>query len=159
MPHALAIGAAVTALIAASAQPGIAQQQSGPTETPSILHELSGEMFECVSYFYIVAQCVENTPNEPGSAKLASDYRANADRLNDLAVKVAQSAGETAASILAYMKLVTETQKSSVNGSCINVSVLLERYSAFCKHMAQSPDNRLNELTAGKTCTAEYQCR
>jgi hypothetical protein len=33
-----------------------------------------------------------------------------------------------------------------INNSCVNVSILQERYATFCKDLAQHPDQRFKEL-------------
>ena len=123
-----------------------------------VMNELAGEMLECSSYFLILAQCVESHP-DPRAPKIAENYRHSAQQLGTLAITVGRSIGITDEATEARTKLSFGQQMKSIKNNCINISVLLERYSDFCALMGRTPDKRMEELAAGKFCTGTYKCQ
>ncbi len=119
------------------------------------MNEFSSELLECAAYFFVSAQCIENHP-DPRAPKLASDYRSAAEKLTGIAITTGRSVGISDDAFAARTRLTFAQQMKSINNNCINVSVLLDRYSDFCMHLSRTPDQRLDELTAGKFCTGTY---
>jgi hypothetical protein len=66
--------------------------------------------------------------------------------------------GVTSASVEARSKPVAAGQMQSIDGNCLNVRDLSERYDAFCKRLMQVPDSRFEELLAGRICTGLFKC-
>ena len=48
--------------------------------------------------------------------------------------------------LVARMRLAHDALMKDINNSCVNVSILQERYATFCKDLAQHPDQRFKEL-------------
>jgi hypothetical protein len=140
-----------------SGAPALSQDKA-EVERASVLHEFSDEMLECSVYYRVAVRCFENYP-DPRAAKVESEYRAAADQLTTIALRIARSIGQSNAAFTSSATLMMREQMAAINQSCIKISVLQERYAAFCQHLAASPDDRFNELLAGKTCGGEYRCQ
>lgn len=147
------------AVIAATLSSAFAlAEDRAPTERASVLHEFSGEMLECSVYYRVAIQCFEDYP-DPRAPKVASEYRAAMDQLTTVALGIARSIGQSEAAFMSSAAIIMKDQMAAINQSCTNISVLEQRYAAFCQHLARSPDDRFRELAAGKACTAEYRCQ
>jgi hypothetical protein len=133
-------------------------EDTASIERASVLHEFSGEMLECSVYYRVAVQCFENYP-DPRAPKIASEYRTAVDHLTAGAFALARSIGQSEAAFTSSTALMMKEQTAAINQSCSNISVLQQRYAAFCQHLAQLPDERFRELLAGKTCTREYRCQ
>jgi hypothetical protein len=121
------------------------------------LNELSGEYLECSAYFKVTAYCLAGYPAPP-VPKLQRDYHDWAKTALTLAISTGRVLGLTGASVEATSKLVATSQMQSINGDCLNIRDLSERYGAFCKQLLQAPDGRFAELLAGKICTGLFKC-
>jgi hypothetical protein len=75
-----------------------------------------------------------------------------------LAISTGRVVGLTSASVEAKSKPVAAGQMQSINSNCLNIRDLSERYDAFCKQLMQVPDNRFEELLAGRICTGLFKC-
>ena len=75
-----------------------------------------------------------------------------------LAISTGRIVGVTSASVEARSKPVAAGQMQSIDGNCLNIRDLSERYDAFCKRLMQVPDNRFEELLAGRICTGLFKC-
>jgi hypothetical protein len=115
-------------------------------------------MLECAAYFLLSAECIESHP-DPAASSLATDYRKAADNISGLSTEVGRSVGMTNEAATARMMLLTKHLLAEINHNCVNVSVILLRYSEFCKQLNRDPMFRLKELLAGKDCTGSYQCK
>jgi hypothetical protein len=120
------------------------------------LNELSSEMTECSVYFIVSSTCFRD---EPKAVATVRDYRRAADEIAQLALKTGEPIGLSVQALAARQKLMFGDMMNSTGKSCVNVSVLLERYGTFCKQLAQTPDTRLKELLSGKACSGSYRCR
>ena len=119
------------------------------------LNELSSEMTECSVYFIVSSTCFRDYPQ---AVDMIRDYRRAADKIAQLALTAGSPIGLSVQGLAARQKLMFEDMKTSIGKSCTNLSILQERYSGFCKQLAQAPDNRLKELLSGKTCNGSYRC-
>jgi hypothetical protein len=129
-----------------------------PTESASVLHEFSREMLECSVYYRIAVQCFEDYP-DPRAPKVASEYGAAVDQLTAVALGIARSIGQSDAAFRSFTAMIMKDQMAAIKQSCANISMLQQRYAAFCQDLARSPNDRFRELLAGKTCTGEYRCQ
>lgn len=81
------------------------------------------------------------------------------DELLGLAHQLGEPVGKTIAALDAQTKLMYQDMKSSINGNCVNVAILLERYANYCKRLVETPDFRVAELAAGHVCSGSYRCK
>jgi hypothetical protein len=114
-------------------------------ETDWATNELSSEMIECGQYFLVSWGCFKGVPN-PAAEATANDYRAASDRISQLALQVGKSIGLTEQAVASRMRLANQGLNKAINGNCVNISILLERYATFCKTLARHPDQRFIEL-------------
>lgn len=121
------------------------------------LNELSGEYLECSAYFTVAAYCVAGYPS-PTLPKIVRDYQHLAKTALSLAISTGRIVGLTSASVEARSKPVAAGHMQSIDGNCLNIRDLSERYDAFCKRLMQVPDNRFEELLAGRICTGLFKC-
>jgi hypothetical protein len=121
------------------------------------LSELSTEYLECSAYFTLTAYCLAGYP-APTVPKLLRDYQHSAKTALNLAISNGRSVGLATALIESRSKLVAARQTQSINGDCLNIGDLSERYSAFCRQLMQVPDKRFGELLEGRICTGLFKC-
>jgi hypothetical protein len=77
----------------------------------------------------------------------------------NLGISTGRTVGVSDEAVAAFTKLMTTKMMGDMmQNKCVNISVLLERYSKFCKQLVEDADPRLKELLAGKTCTGSYHC-
>jgi hypothetical protein len=122
------------------------------------LGQLSSEMLECSVYFLVNVSCLNDSldPRAPG---LARTYFAAGDKMLKLGISTGKSVGVSDESAAAFTRMMTTTLFGErMHSNCVNISVLLERYSNFCKQLSEDADPRLEELLEGKTCTGSYRC-
>jgi hypothetical protein len=117
------------------------------------VNELSVELQQCSQYLLISSICMKDFPN-PDAPALATDYLASANRIGELAFSLAGAAGISSEATKARMRLINVEMMKSIDDSCGNISILIERYSSFCKAMLKDPAPRLKELTE---CAANKQ--
>jgi hypothetical protein len=149
----LKITVVIAGLIISTAVMG---QNAARQQTNDALNELSSEMTECSVYFIVSSTCFKK---DPQAADMVRDYRRAADKIAELALTTGGAVGLSVQGLAARQKLMFEDMMTSTSKNCTNLSVLLERYSRFCKQLAQAPDDRLKELLSGKTCTGSYRCK
>jgi hypothetical protein len=107
--------------------------------------EVVSELQECSVYFVLSPTCfAEQSP------AMARDYRAAADRIGVLALKVGRSVGLSTEAFLARHSLLSEEMMDAIQKSCVNIAVLQRRYAKFCLRLSQDTDSRLKEWIACK---------
>ena len=134
----------------------LAQNPSYADEKRAI-NEVSGELLECSVYFLTTAFCVQGHP-DPSVPQLIKDYNAQASKTGTLAITIGRSVGVTDEAVGARSRLMHADMMKKLNNNCTNISVLLEKYSNFCKQLTENADPRLAELLQGKKCTGSYKC-
>lgn len=132
-------------------------QSSPKAGEGTALNEISGEMLECSVYFQIAASCVRGHP-DPNVPKLIADLKARSEKIGILGMKIGRTVGVTDDAVAARMKLMNVDMMKRLNNNCTNISILLERYSDFCKQLVENADPRLDEIMHGKVCTGSYKC-
>jgi hypothetical protein len=85
------------------------------------------------------------SPN-PEAEAVANNYRAASDQINQLALQIGRSVGLTERAVMARMKMANDSLTKEINKSCVNFSVLQERYATSCKNLSQHPDQRYKDL-------------
>jgi hypothetical protein len=121
------------------------------------VNELSGEMLECSVYFLISATCLQGNP-DPRIPQLTKSLNEQASNIGGLAISTGQVVGVTVEAQSARSKLMRDDMIKLLNNNCTNISVLLEKYSNFCKQLTENVEPRLAELVQGKKCTGTYRC-
>jgi hypothetical protein len=106
-------------------------------------NELSSEMVECGQYFLLSWVCFKDYPQ---AEAVANNYRAASDQINQLVFRVGRSVGLTERGLAARMKSANDSLMKEINKSCVNFSILQERYAAFFENLLQQPDQRHKEL-------------
>ena len=120
------------------------------------LNELSNEYLECAAYFTVTAHCIAGYP-ALRVPKLVRDNRLLAKTALGLAISNS-GVRLTNASAEAGSKSVAPTLMRSIDGNCLNIRDLSERYDAFCKRLMTEPSERLADLLAGRMCTGFFKC-
>jgi hypothetical protein len=134
----------VLAVIAMCLLAAAAHAQS-KNDTDWATNNLSGEMIECGQYFLISWACLREFPS-PQAESVASDYRRASDEISQLAFQVGRLVGLSEEAAAARMRLVNDNLSREISNNCTNISILQERYAAFCKNLTQHPDERFKEL-------------
>jgi hypothetical protein len=127
-----------------------------------VLRELEAEHQECGVYFKIISQAskvsVGNGQGYEDAARLAVEYDQNSTEMIARAAALSPHEESTEA-FQSRMQIMMRQQMQSINNDTVNIAVLLKQYATFCKHLAQNPKVRANELANGHNCDSEYQCR
>jgi hypothetical protein len=145
-------------LIAAAVSLGAASAHAqSKADTDWATNELSSEMVECGQYFLLSWVCFEDYP-DPEAKAVANNYRGASDQINQLAFQVGRSVGLTDQGLAARMKMVNDSLMKEINKSCVNFSILQERYATFCKNLPQHPDQRYKELVQCSANKRAFPC-
>lgn len=123
------------------------QAVAAPLSYKNAVDELSSEMSQCSAFFAISAQCFERYPDSRAQ-QIASQFRQTADSTGIIAKDIGKTAGVSQAAIDARLKQDFRDQSRLIKNSCINLSVIQNRYGNFCKRIAQDPVARLDVLKA-----------
>lgn len=145
------------ALVVLSLPSYLHAQQPSAQQSIDALNQLSSEISECATYFIVTSQCFANFP-DPRAANAVAGYKQAADNLQAEAFKLGKPGGTTMEAIFARSKMMMDRHMARINKNCANVSILQERYTAFCGLLTQNPDQRIVELFAGKRCNGSYRC-
>ena len=114
-------------------------------------------MSECATYFIVTSQCFADFPDRRAAGAVAN-FKQAADNLQAEAFRLGKPGGTTVEAIFARSKMMMERHMASINKNCANVSILQERYTAFCALLTQNPDQRIKELLVGVQCNGSYRC-
>jgi hypothetical protein len=144
----------IAAAVCLVAAPVHAQSKTDPD---SATNELSSEMVECGQYFLLSWVCFKDMPN-PEAEAVANNYRAASDQINQLAFQVVRSVGLTERAHAARMKMANDSLMKEINKSCVNFSILQERYATFCKNLLQHPDQRYRDLVQCSANKRAFPC-
>ena len=120
--------------------------------------DLIGEQIECAAYFRMTSGCLAKQPEEKAKA-LAKTYEQQAVTMFGNAVQLGIPNGLTVDGAAAFLKTMATNTDNAMEGHCINIGVIFQRYSAFCKALHENPEARVSELLAGKRCSGSYQCK
>lgn len=137
--------------------PHVHAQQPSAQQTINALNQLSSEMSECATYFIVTSQCFADFPDRRAAGAVAN-FKQAADNLQAEAFRLGKPGGTTVEAIFARSKMMMERHMASINKNCANVSILQERYTAFCALLTQNPDQRIKELLVGVQCNGSYRC-
>ncbi len=117
---------------------------SGPIRIEDVPTELVGEYAECAVYYNLSKICLEKsefTDNkavaEAASASLNYYYTA------------AKTAGMSEDGLAAKYRLTFSSEMLLISKACINMDVLIERYTSRCKSLLENPTDRLAKLMSG----------
>jgi hypothetical protein len=114
-------------------------------------------MVKCGQYFLLSWVCFKDMRN-PEAEAVAKNYRAASDQITQLAFQVGRSVGLTERGLAARMKMVSDSLMKEINKSCVNFSILQERYATFCKNLSQHPDKRYKELVQCSANKRAFPC-
>jgi hypothetical protein len=120
--------------------------------------DLIGEMIECAAYFRMTSGCLAKQPEEKAK-QLAERYEQQAVNMLGNAIQLGTPNGLTVDGAAAFLKSMATSMDEAMGGHCINIGVIFERYSAFCKKLGENPAARVDELLAGKRCSGSYRCK
>jgi hypothetical protein len=125
----------ISAVIAAGA--ATAQQ----LRVEDIPNRMSYEVGECVNFYIIGAHCIENTIGSIPEGSTASIQSAM-----KLYYLLSTQAGLSDDAKQARLRLITASLREMIAQSCVNISVLIEKYAATCKPLIERPQDRFNDL-------------
>ncbi len=132
----LAFCMAAVSFIAASAA-------SPPSDETKALAQLTDDLAECYAYYAITAQCV----SADASAELKSGLNRSSQLVSSEIAQYGQRAGMKAEAALAEIDLMMKDQMDTIGKSCINYSILLDRYGASCKSISENPSAKLKQIS------------
>lgn len=113
-----------------------------------IANNFSHQNLICSSYYYFVAQCLENKDSKDG---LVTQYRTGAETFMQRGIEMGRVAGVSDKAISAKVELAIDEMKSDTENDCINISVLFKKHAKFCKSiMEDAPARLLDQYKAGK---------
>jgi hypothetical protein len=123
----------------------IAQSAGAQTDADMqrALGEVAGELEVCSVYFLVASACIKDQRPD-----LAENYRAASDKVAGVAISSGRAVGVSDKVYAAQTSLYTEAMMKAMSGNCTNIAVLLQRYSNFCKRLAEDADPRLKEWAA-----------
>jgi hypothetical protein len=120
-----------------------AAAQTTDADMQRALGEVAGELEVCSVYFLVGSACIKDQRPD-----LAETYRAASDKVADMAISSGRAVGVSDKAYAAQASLYTDAMMKAMGGNCTNIAVLLQRYSNFCKRLAEDVDPRLKEWVA-----------
>lgn len=120
--------------------------QETPWTSQDALHEVSSEAAQCSAYYTFAKKCADNSGQTQLSARLENTIKT----ATDFEFVTGKAAGMSEQALLASAKLALYDAKSAINGSCVNISVLIVRYANSCKLLLEHPDDRVYTLMRGR---------
>jgi hypothetical protein len=130
----------VIASLAASDDGGLAQTNLNPAVREE-LNNLSSDLQQCFVYNYVGAQCFAD--KEPA---LNARIKAIADQQNSVSIMVGRIAGISDKAFLARTEMFMKEMKDDMDGDCINISVILNKYAKQCKTLMEGLEGRINTI-------------
>ena len=115
-----------------------------------MLNEISGEYLECSYYYTWSANCLTGYP-DPRVPDLQAGMQHVGTEMLKLAISTARTVGVTDKALYARLDLLIARINAEVNNSCVNASVLQERYAGFCKILWENSDTRVGEIRLAET--------
>jgi hypothetical protein len=94
----------------------------------------------------------------PNATKLTKDLTDASDTMVGIALQLGRQVGVSDESIGSSMKMYIKHMNASMNNTCVNVSVLMDRYLKFCQGLQRDPTVRLTELLTVGPCKSTYKC-
>jgi hypothetical protein len=121
-------------------------------ETKWAIGEVGEELEQCSVYFMIASSCIAK--QEPS---LSLKYKDLSQKAVDLAIAASRASGKSDEAYLALQRILTEEMMKSMDGSCVNIAVLLKKYTNFCPQLVNDTDRRIDQWIAcirakKKTC-------
>jgi hypothetical protein len=132
-------------VVTAALAPSLAQAQSVPWTAKDAYHEESTESAECMAYYVVSGQCATDS----GRPDMAQQLGQASDSARNLWVLLGQASGTSKDAMLAFLQMALAKQEQSIDKSCMNVAVIVQKYGDFCKALLEHPDARLKVLLAG----------
>jgi hypothetical protein len=110
-----------------------------------VWNELAAETTQCWCYYAVVGDCASKD-DSPVAKQLAERNLKINDTLLDLIFEESKEAGMSDAARDDRVKMCLQDMANAIGGSCLNLSILVDKYARSCKVLAVHPDVRLSEL-------------
>ena len=138
MFRATLVGAIMIAAISTSyAEPTPAQQLAAGN--------FIDDSLECAAYFLNAASAFET--RDEGKLTAVS-YKEMAHIMVTSALTLAPAAGIKLEAVTAKLSLFSEDQRTAIDASAANISILFQRHSKMCKALLDEPEERMKALLA-----------
>lgn len=141
--HRLGTTVAVAAVMALLV-PRVRAQET-PWTRQDALSEASSEAAQCQAYYALAQKCADNA----GQTALSAQLEQAIDSASKIQFMSGKAAGMSNQALLASLKLALDAAKESISNSCVNISILITKYSNPCKFLLEHPDNRIQTLMRG----------
>jgi hypothetical protein len=110
------------------------------------MHEASSEAAQCVAYYAYSQKCADNA----GRTALSGQLQRAIDSAMRAEFTTGKAAGMSNSALLASLKLSLDAAKEAIGDSCVNISVPIAKYAAFCRGLLEHPDVRIQTLMQGQ---------
>jgi ABC-type arginine/histidine transport system permease subunit len=134
----------VVAAVVALLVPCVRAQET-PWTRQDALHEASSEAAQCQAYYSFAQKCADNA----GQTALSAQLQQAIDSASKFQFMSGKAAGMSNEAMLASLKLALDVAKDSISNSCVNISVLIVKYSNPCQFLLEHPDDRIQTLMRG----------
>ena len=108
-------------------------------------NNFSAEMQTCQVYNLAALRCFQEM-----DPKSAATVQKTADAFAELAINSAKIVGLSEKALFARGNLLVQGMKDDLDGNCINISVLLNKYAKKCKAAMETSSARIEEILSGK---------
>jgi len=129
----------------AASDGGLAQTNLNPAVREE-LNNLSSDLQQCFIYNSVGAQCFAD--KEPA---LKARIEAIANEQNSVSIMVGRMAGISDKAFLARTEMFMKEMKDDMDGDCINISVILNKYAKQCKTLMEGLEGRINAIVTKAT--------
>jgi hypothetical protein len=106
-----------------------------------VFNQVSEEAAECFAYYMITKQCAPETATPAELDKVLSF----ASAASLLAIRYGKSAGMSDDAILARSTLAIQNVGSTIQGKCVNFSILMLKHLNACKALLENPERRVEQ--------------
>jgi hypothetical protein len=124
--------------------PAIAQPSD---KQASALSELSFELTQCQMYYALMSTCADVA----GQSGAANSFKRAVEQSARMSTTYGKMAGLSEQALMARLRNSARSFSEQTQGdSCLNASILIERYTQTCKAVMEHPESRLARLLFGR---------
>jgi hypothetical protein len=112
-------------------------------------NEFSQENAQCAAFYSEIIHCFSGWGDARFNAEQRADYEKIRDAAAERQVLAGKKAGLSDKAEVARSQLAMKSVLGEIDNDCVNISVILNKYGAFCKALIENPAQRLEQLTTG----------
>lgn len=119
--------------------------KAAPLTLEDASNELSADASQCAAFYAISIHCFSDRLDEANR----KDFEAGQQMASTITYMGGKKAGMSDKAVMARVELAMQQLEDDINKSCVNISVILNKYAKSCQSLIRNPEGRLRQLQAG----------